>query len=160
MVIESVSQRSHFTDFRKQRRLRSWLAGMQVFDSAGRQRADGWRGAGWASSGRCSPADMWGGEAHIGVDVSEMWKLRDLQCSSTLCDVLTYKGSPPRGPFTRAKQGYCSRENTADRAMTRPNSFPKWHPGKLHKRRRRGKDRDEWPRAWAQKLRNHWIFKD
>ena len=45
--------------------------------------------------------------------------------------VLTYKGSPSRA-FTRAKQGYCSRENTADRAMIIPYSFPKWHDGKLH----------------------------
>lgn len=46
--------------------------------------------------------------------------------------VLTYKGSPSRTPFTREKQGYCSTENTADRARTIPYSFPKWHDGKLH----------------------------
>lgn len=34
--------------------------------------------------------------------------------------------------LTRAKQGYCSSENTADRAMTRPYSFPKWQDGKLN----------------------------
>lgn len=44
---------------------------------------------------------------------------------------LTYNGSPSR-TFTKAKQGYCSSENTADRAMTRPYSFPKWHDGKLN----------------------------
>lgn len=65
---------------------------------------------------------------------SEMAK--EVQVAGT-CHVLTYKGSPPRTSFTRVKQGYCSREKTADRAMTTPNSFPKWHGGKLHTRKRR-----------------------
>lgn len=45
--------------------------------------------------------------------------------------VLTYRGSPFRAPFTRAKQGYWSTAKTADRARTIPYSFPKWHDGKL-----------------------------
>lgn len=45
---------------------------------------------------------------------------------------LTYRGSPFRAPFTRAKQGYWSTAKTADRARTIPYSFPKWHDGKLH----------------------------
>lgn len=46
--------------------------------------------------------------------------------------LLTYRGSPPRAPFTRAKQGYWSTAKMADRARTTPYSFPKWHDGKLH----------------------------
>lgn len=45
--------------------------------------------------------------------------------------LLTYRGSPFRAPFTRAKQGYCSTAKTADRARIIPYSFPKWHDGKL-----------------------------
>lgn len=45
--------------------------------------------------------------------------------------LLTYRGSPLRAPFTRAKQGYWSTAKTADRARTIPYSFPKWHDGKL-----------------------------
>lgn len=33
--------------------------------------------------------------------------------------------------MTRAKQGYCSSDTTADRDITKPYSFPKWTPGKL-----------------------------
>lgn len=53
-------------------------------------------------------------------------------CTTLNSHVLTYKGSPPRTPFTKVKVGYCSKENTADRDMTTPYSFPKWHGGKLH----------------------------
>lgn len=45
--------------------------------------------------------------------------------------LLTYRGSPFKAPFTRAKQGYWSTAKTADRARTIPYSFPKWHDGKL-----------------------------
>lgn len=48
---------------------------------------------------------------------------------------LTKKGSPPRAPLTRAKQGYCSRETTADMDIIRPYSFPKWQAGKLREKR-------------------------
>lgn len=49
--------------------------------------------------------------------------------------LLTYRGSPFRAPFTRAKQGYWSTEKMADRARIIPYSFPKWHDGKLQAHR-------------------------
>ena len=45
--------------------------------------------------------------------------------------LLTYRGSPFRAPFTRAKQGYWSTAKMADRVRIIPYSFPKWHGGKL-----------------------------
>lgn len=47
---------------------------------------------------------------------------------------LTNKGFPPRGPLTRAKKGYCSREKMAEMDISRPYSFPKWQAGKLKDR--------------------------
>lgn len=45
--------------------------------------------------------------------------------------LLTYRGSPFRAPFTKAKQGYWSTVKMADRARIIPYNFPKWHDGKL-----------------------------
>lgn len=59
---------------------------------------------------------------------------------SNMDRVLTYRASPSRSPFTMAKQGYCTREKSAESAMTKPYSFPKWHDGKLDEKRERTKE--------------------
>lgn len=46
---------------------------------------------------------------------------------------LTAKGSPPRGPLIRKKQGYWRRDTTAERAIIVPYSFPKCAGGNLHR---------------------------
>lgn len=58
------------------------------------------------------------------------------KCSSllfwSLYHVLTYRGSPSRTSCTKVRQRYCTKETTADRAITKPSTFPKWRRGNLH----------------------------